>query len=286
MVNVCAMNHTEALRRIPFACPLDGLPLEMGERSLACATGHSFDISAQGYVNLLPVQFKASRDPGDSKPMVDARRRVLGHGLFDPLADALTEVVRAHLAPEALLVDAGCGDGFYTARLADAVPGVAVLGIDISKWAVAAAAKRHRGMAWAVATNKRLPVLPGSVGMITSLFGFETWDAWAGLQHAGQLVTVVDAGPRHLLELREIIYESVRTHDAPPNDAALASGYTLLGTESVVFAREIRDAAILSDILEMTPHGHKTTPAARATVAALDRLHLTFDAVIRVYRRG
>lgn len=275
---------TSALRRIPFACPLDGLPLEVGERSLACATGHTFDVAAQGYVNLLPVQFKASRDPGDSKPMVDARRRVLGAGLFDPLADALTEVVRAHAAPATLLVDAGCGEGFYTARLAGA--GFTVLGIDISKWAVAAAAKRHRGLAWAVASNKRLPVLPGAAGMITSLFGFETWDAWAGLQGAAQLVTVVDSGPRHLIELREIVYESVRTHDAPPNDAALAAGYTQIATESVVFEREVRDASLLSDILEMTPHGHKTTPAARATVAALDRLNLTFDAVIRVYRRG
>ena len=280
-----------ALGRIPFACPLDGLPLEAGARVLTCANGHGFDVSAQGYVNLLPVQFKASRDPGDSKPMVSARRRVLDEGLFEPLADAVAKVVVDHVAragSEALLVDAGCGEGFYTARLARALPWAspAVLGIDISKWAVAAAAKRHRHVAWAVASNKRVPVRPGSAAMITSLFGFETWGAWAELQSPGQLVTVVDAGPLHLIELRELIYASVRTHAAPSNDAALSAGYSLVAESEVRFGAVARSAAILSDILEMTPHGHRTTASARAGVGALDRLDLTIDAVIRVYSRG
>lgn len=278
-----------ALRRVPFECPLDGLPLAAGERSLACATGHSFDVSAQGYVNLLPVQFKASKDPGDSREMVEARRRVLDAGVYDALADAVAAVVREHAAAmgEGVLVDAGCGEGFYTARMAGALPAEpVVLGMDISKWAVAAAAKRYRDVAWAVATNKRIPVRRGSAGIITSLFGFATWDAWAELQRDGQIVVAVDAGPDHLIELRERIYETVRTHDAPPNEAALASGYTVADTRGVRFQTTVRDGAILDDILEMTPHGHRTTPAAREAVRALDRLDLTFDAVIRVYRRN
>jgi 23S rRNA (guanine745-N1)-methyltransferase len=284
------MKEAAALRRIPFECPLDELPLEVGARTLTCANGHSFDVSAQGYVNLLPVQFKASRSPGDSKPMVDARRRVLDAGLFDPLADAVAEVVGEHMAGggrDALLVDAGCGEGFYTARLARALPGPSptVLGIDISKWAVTAAAKRHRHIAWAVASNRRIPVRRGSAAMITSLFGFETWEAWAALQSSGQRVTVVDAGPLHLIELREIIYESVRIHDAPPNDSALSSGYSLIAESGVRFGVGADGGGILADILEMTPHGHKSTAAAHAAVHSLDRLKLTIDALIRVYRR-
>lgn len=285
------MKDAATLRRIPFECPLDGLRLEVGARTLTCAGGHSFDVSAQGYVNLLPVQFKASRDPGDSRPMVDARRRVLDAGLFDPLANAAARIVGDHMASgghEALLVDAGCGDGFYTARLASALPqpNPLVLGIDISKWAVSAAAKRHRHIAWAVASNKRLPVRRGSAAMITSLFGFETWQVWAGLQSSGQLVMVVDPGPLHLIELREIIYESVRTHDAPRNESALASGYSLIAESGVRFGAVAEGGGILGDILEMTPHGHKITAAARASVHSLDRLELTIDALIRVYRRG
>ena len=56
-----------------LACPLDGAPLQGDGASWRCAAGHSFDIAAQGYTHLLPVQQKRSRDPGDSKEMVAAR---------------------------------------------------------------------------------------------------------------------------------------------------------------------------------------------------------------------
>jgi len=46
---------------------------------------HSFDIASQGYANLLPVQHKRSRDPGDSKEMVAARRRFLTAGFYSRL---------------------------------------------------------------------------------------------------------------------------------------------------------------------------------------------------------
>ena len=53
-----------------LACPLDGEPLQRDGAAWRCTAGHSFDIARQGYTNLLPVQHKRSRDPGDSKEMV------------------------------------------------------------------------------------------------------------------------------------------------------------------------------------------------------------------------
>ena len=63
-----------------LACPLDGAPLRRNDSTWRCAAGHSFDIASQGYTHLLPVQKKRSRDPGDSKEMVAARRRFLNAG--------------------------------------------------------------------------------------------------------------------------------------------------------------------------------------------------------------
>ncbi|HLV16926.1 MAG TPA: SAM-dependent methyltransferase, partial [Pseudomonas sp.] len=56
-------------------CPLCRNPLDAVENGVACATGHRFDRARQGYLNLLPVQHKKSRDPGDNQAMVEARRR-------------------------------------------------------------------------------------------------------------------------------------------------------------------------------------------------------------------
>lgn len=283
------------LHAIPFICPLDGLPLGPEEGCLVCPGNHSYDVSARGYINLLPVQYKKSRDPGDSKSMVAARRRVLDAGLFDPLADAVSDIVGGAMKTggeqEPLLVDAGCGEGFYTARLAahlrdglqDHAP--KILGVDISKWAVMAAAKRNRDIAWVVASNKRLPVLQGSATVITSLFGFETWPDWAELQTSGQFVTVVDAGPRHLIELREIIYPTLQVHEAPGHEGATANGYELISESRIEFEQTVENSDLLIDLLEMTPHGRKSSAEARDRVSALTSLSLSFDTVIRKFRR-
>ncbi len=283
------------LHSVPFICPLDGLPLVPGVGSLVCSNGHGFDVSARGYINLLPVQYKKSRDPGDSKSMVAARRRVLDAGLFAPLADTVCKVVGEALAassePEPLLVDAGCGEGFYTSRLASHLGdnstecAAKIIGVDISKWAVMAAAKRSREIAWVVASNKRLPLRQGSVTGITSLFGFETWADWAALQKSGQFVTVVDAGRQHLLELREIIYPTLQVHEPPSHEGAVTSGYELLSETSCRFDQRVEKSELLMDLLEMTPHGRKSSAEARDRVQALTELSLSFDAAIRTFRR-
>lgn len=280
---------------IPLACPIDGLPLTLAGRTFACERRHAYDLSRHGHVNLLPVQFKPSRSPGDDAAMVAARRRVLDAGLFDPLADALAERVAecaATVSDEApLLVDAGCGEGFYTHRMAERLAArestraVRVLGSDISAPAVLAAVKRHRDLGWCVANNTRLPLLSGRVGVITSLFGFETWAPWSALQGDGRWVVVVRAGPRHLIELREAIYARVRVHEVPSDAAAIEAGYERIDERRIVFANEGVTGERLADVLAMTPHAHRVGGPGRGEIADAPAGDLTVDAVLRVYRR-
>ena len=49
-----------------YSCPLCHAPLSRGDNHYSCPQRHQFDLAKEGYVNLLPVQFKRSRDPGDS----------------------------------------------------------------------------------------------------------------------------------------------------------------------------------------------------------------------------
>ena len=294
----CAWNakfkmSSSPLAAVPLICPLDGLALRPEAGCLRCAAHHAFDLSAAGYVNLLPAQHKASREPGDSKAMVSARRRVLEAGLFSPVADLTAEAAHQALVgvDHLLLMDAGCGEGDYTARITHQLRDgrrdlqVVPVGVDISKWAVLAAAKRYPDMAWVVASNRRLPVAQGSAGLICSLFGFPMWAPWSDLQEPGQLVITVDAGARHLIELRDIIYPSTRAQDPPRPEAARSSGYELIAETRASYVREIGDWRVLDDILEMTPHGHKISPAARAQIQDVPSLRLTFDAIVRTFRR-
>ncbi len=197
--------------RLPFlhlACPLDGAPLRQDGAVWCCPSGHSFDSAREGYINLLPVQNKRSRDPGDSKEMVAARRRFLDAGHYQPIASTVARMVLDGLPERAACLDAGCGEGYYLRRLADAAHGrqLALLGLDISKWAVQAAARQQRDATWVVGSNANLPVLAQTLDRVICMFGFPVYGEFARVLKPGGELLQVDAGADHLRELREVIY--------------------------------------------------------------------------------
>ena len=76
-----------------WQCPLCASPLSVQtNQPWRCDKGHSFDVAKQGYVNLLPVQFKNSLQPGDDKAMVQAREAFLNAGFYDPLIQAISKI--------------------------------------------------------------------------------------------------------------------------------------------------------------------------------------------------
>ncbi|HBS77040.1 MAG TPA: SAM-dependent methyltransferase, partial [Pseudomonas sp.] len=100
-------------------CPICHDELGAVENGVACPANHRFDRARQGYLNLLPVQHKNSRDPGDNQAMVEARRRFLDGGHYAPLAKRLAQLA-AERSPRRWL-DIGCGEGYYTAQIAQAL---------------------------------------------------------------------------------------------------------------------------------------------------------------------
>ena len=285
-----------------LACPLDGAPLQRQGGSLRCADGHCFDLAAQGYVNLLPVQNKRSLDPGDSKEMVAARRRFLEAGHYQPIADAVAQAVLAGAAPGRTLtcLDAGCGEGYYLRQLAataaaEAHP-LALAGLDISKWAVQAAAKRDlhdaRSQAsacaspsttWVVGSNAGLPVLPGTLDRVLCMFGFPVYGEFARVLRRGGELLQVDAGPDHLRELREVIYPTLKPER--PAIRQTPPGFEHLATDTLRFPVHVDGAAPIADLLAMTPHLYRATAEGRARAAALTALTMTVDVRLGRYRR-
>jgi 23S rRNA (guanine745-N1)-methyltransferase len=272
-----------------LACPLDGMPLHCTGSAWTCASGHSFDIASQGYTNLLPVQNKRSRDPGDSKEMVAARRRFLTAGFYQPIAAAVNRAVLADLPADASIscLDAGCGEGYYMRQLAAAVGDeqtLALLGLDISKWAVLSAAKQDKRPSWVVGSNANLPVLPGTLDRVLCMFGFPVYAEFARVLKAGGLLVQVDAGPDHLRELREIIYPSLKP-ERPP-DSQTPAGFSRLPTETVRFSIKLTSAEQIADLLAMTPHLFRASAEGREKAAALTALSLSVDVRLTCFERA
>lgn len=181
-----------------LACPRCARPLTVDGATLACPTGHRFDVARQGYVNLA-----AGAPPAhaDTAAMVAARGRFLASGLYDPIADRVaTRIARAGART---VLEAGAGTGFYLARVLDAAPQARGVALDLSPAAARRAARAHDRLAAVVADVwATLPVLPGRLAAVLCVFAPRNMAEFARVLTDRGLLVVVTPTPDHLRELR------------------------------------------------------------------------------------
>ena len=251
-------------------CPLCGAVLERIEKSYRCQSGHSFDIARQGYVNLLPVQNKRSLNPGDTAQQVVGRRAFLDGGFYEPIAQALCDLAKEHRC-EGPIVDVGCGEGYYSARLA-AHMGAELVGLDISKEAVRYAAGRYKAHTWLCASGAHLPVKDESAGLVTSLFALTMDQEFARILRPGGHFIQVLAAEDHLLGLKSIIYPQL--HSKEKETVPDVEGFQIVESRKVEFTFTVEGEQV-QNLLNMTPHvyriGKEGADRLRQTQSLTDR---------------
>jgi 23S rRNA (guanine745-N1)-methyltransferase len=266
---------------------LDGLPLVFEAPSWRCPSGHCFDTASQGYINLLPVQNKRSRDPGDSKEMVAARRRYLESGVYEPIAAGVWRALMDGLEGEApyACLDAGCGEGYYPRylRQQDQDGQLALIGLDISKWAVMAAARSSSDIRWLVGSNAQLPVPDGALDALLCMFGFAVPEEFLRALKPGGIWVQVEAGTDHLLELRRIIYPSVKADKDEAQEPPV--GFSLESTERIRCQISLDSQEKIADLLLMTPHLFRASAQGLEQARQLTSLEVQVDVRIKVLRR-
>ena len=261
-------------------CPICAEKLNRADRSLLCPNRHSFDIARQGYVNLLTVQQKHSLNPGDTREQVLSRRTFLEAGFYRPILNALIDTARDFDITGPIL-DVGCGEGYYSAQLAQAL-GAELVGLDISKEAVRCAAAKYKGHTWLTATAAHIPVEDGSAGLLTSLFALTLPEEFARVLQEGGYYFQVLACQDHLLGLKGIIYPELKLKEK--DSVPALPGFDLVKSIPIRFSFTVEGDQI-QNLFSMTPHVFRIGKEGAERLQRTRALTDTASCVLNVYRK-
>ncbi|WP_290137896.1 methyltransferase domain-containing protein [uncultured Dubosiella sp.] len=250
-------------------CSVCGKKLNKEGKSFCCENGHRFDIAKQGYVNLSRKQ----KETGDNKAMVQARTNFLEKGYYDFLRKQVAAQIES-LHPHSL-VDIGCGQGYYTMALAAPEK----YGIDLSKEAIVYAAAHDKSTQYIVDTIYDLPFADGSLDGVVSIFTPLPWKEIERVLKPGGFLITVSPAKKHLIELKEQLYEKVYENREEREDV----GNLVLVDASVVSDKKRVDD--VWDLFEMTPYRYKSPKEGMERVRALKELEVTFSFLMKTFRK-
>jgi 23S rRNA (guanine745-N1)-methyltransferase len=261
-----------------LTCPICNDPLEQDGTTLQCTNHHSFDISSEGYVNLLRKKL-----PGDAKEMLVARRDFLEQGHYQPLSDLMNELVYTHLpssSPPLTILDAGCGEGYYTGRLQQSLLArdyqAQCIGLDISKDAIKMAAKRYKQALFVVANIKeRLVFVDDAMQVVLNIFAPRNPAEFARILVPGGLLLVVIPGSDHLQQLRSTLHLLNIEEDKEQKVIAQFSPFfDFVAASPLNYTLEFGRKEILQAVM-MTPNYWHLSQEVRERVEAMDMIETT-----------
>lgn len=262
-----------------YQCPLCQQPLVRQAHSYQCVNRHQFDCAKEGYVHLLPVQHKKSKDPGDNLLMMQARRQFLEQGFYQPLATQMLTMFASRLPATATILDIGCGEGWYTQQLQQIAD--TVYGLDISKAAIRYAAKKYQALHCCVASSYQLPFAAESVDAILRIYAPSSApELLRILKNNGWLLTITPA-PLHLVELKAKVYTEVRLHR---DDITQETGFVHVERQRLQWPWQAPDAATLTLLMDMIPLSYRLTPAMRDHLCE-ELPQLTLDFYLDLYQK-
>lgn len=267
-----------------FICPVcRGILSNTGD-SYVCCNNHSFDIAKSGYVNLLLSKHIGKTVHGDNKLMVAARRDFLDKGYYSKLREMVCKTVKSHYHG-GLLLDSGCGEGYYTEAISDIIESSNIagniIGLDISKIAVDFAAKRCKKARFAAASCFHMPIADSSCSMIVTMFAPYSGSEFQRVLHKNGTLLMVIPSTDHLWDMKQKIYDIPYKNKVKSYEL---EGFELVENKRLTYNICLEKQADIWSLFTMTPYFYRTGKEQQERLAALDKLETTVDFEVLVYR--
>ena len=263
-----------------LVCPKCKTPLFDEGNSLFCQNRHCFDKSKYKYVNLLLQN--GGQTHGDNKLMIKSRKSFLDKGYYCHLRVALCQSIIKYLS-SGVILDAGCGEGYYTVNIKNALQTEAVYGIDVSRDAVHAASLRDKSLRLAVASIFDLPVPSESIDVLINLFAPYDGKEFSRVLKEGGLLVRAFPAERHLWELKCAVYDTPYENEI---DTLVLEGFVMVKKDFISFPLHLTSGAEIDSLFKMTPYYYKTSRDGQARLAALENLQTHAEFYLVFYKKA
>ena len=264
-------------------CPVCSGFLKRAENRYECKKGHSYDIARQGYVNLLlPTKNTVH---GDNREMIEARERFLSGGFYSPLAEEICKKACENFCEGGLLLDCGCGEGYYTDKLYTSLTenfsSVSVCGFDISRDAIKYASRRNKKIDLLVAGVYHMPMTDECADMLVSVFSpFAREEFLRVLKKGGVLISAIP-DKKHLWSLKSALYETPYENEVAEYEI---EGFEFVGKSDVKNKITLSQKE-LSDLFMMTPYYDRTRPEDKKKILEKEKMTVETEFQVLVYRK-
>ncbi len=269
-----------------YICPVCKNSLELQNRSLKCENNHTYDLAKSGYVNLLLSSQMNSKLPGDNKMMVNSRRDFLDKGYYSVLMKALCNTMLKNAHNGDVILDCGCGEGYYTDNIKCTLSENSIdtnfYGIDISKIAADAAAKRNKDIFYAAASVFHIPLADNSCDIMMSVFAPYSHDEFTRILKNNGIMILVIPSERHLYELKAAVYDKPYLNEV--KEYAI-DGFELLDCEKIKDTINLSSNEDIKNLFTMTPYYYKTSADDQAKLDALETLDTEISFEILTYKK-
>ncbi|MBO5357135.1 MAG: methyltransferase domain-containing protein [Clostridia bacterium] len=268
-----------------FKCPICKGDFSRAGNSLKCEKGHSFDIASSGYINLLKPGKMNNAKAGDSKEMIRARSNFFLSNAYLPIRKKICEIVGRF--KNNLIIDAGCGEGYYTEDIAEHFPKSDVIGFDMSKFGCEHGAKSARRVAkdnilYSVSSIFEMPLSSSCADIVINMFAPVASEEFLRVLKTQGHVIVVSSGAKHLDGLKSVLYDDVYDNEEKfPN----YDGFELLCIENLKYDTIICGSDTIYNLFTMTPYYHRTSTQDKEKLQNISSLETTVEVNFAIYRK-
>ncbi|AME10124.1 MULTISPECIES: methyltransferase domain-containing protein [Gemella] len=182
-----------------YRCPKCCANSKITGISLCCENSHRYDFSKKGYIHLINNYKKTKYN----EELFVARKNIFETGFYKPVLEVLKVLMEKY--SKKIVVDVGCGEGYYIRNLKKMFPNKYFFGLDNSKSAVKTAVKVDKDNPYMLANLVALPFKDKSISCVLNILTPANYEEFFRvLGEEGYLIKIIPNAD-YLKEIRNLV---------------------------------------------------------------------------------